>query len=260
MDFNTAQFPQPGRGQRAFRGFGDQAMQRHRVTPAPTPAPAPSAPPRAQGQQTSLFQADEVRNPQGPPAPTFNASQFRISRPALPGMSTRSMASQRVTPTPAPQTPDPAPGRSSYVQPELTMLGPTPSSPHAPGAAGPSPTHWPTPAADQPGPSSGPARTRTVTINRAQYVNAGPSRPALTPEAPAPAASRPAPVPERPSTPPAVGPARPTGPTALGRAAGAAGVAVGLGAKAFQSVNRVATDPARSGNPLFKTSGGWNKA
>ncbi|MFD9815092.1 hypothetical protein [Streptomyces sp. NPDC059080] len=256
MDFNPRQFRQP-----AFRGFGDQAIRSHRVTPTPqSDATSPAPAPRAQGQQGALFSADEVRNPQGPPAPTFNASQFRISQHALPGMSTRSMASQRVTPPPAPSTPaEPATFGSGWTQPELSLLGPTPASMNSPSAAGPNPTHWPSP---QPSPSPTPPTPapRTVTINGAAYHNAGPSRPSPAAPSPAPAAPGPAPVPTRPTTPPAIGPVRASGPTSTSRAAGITGLAVGLGAKAFQSVNRVATDPARSGEPLYKTSGGWNKA
>jgi len=49
-------------------------------------------------------------------------------------------------------------------------------------------------------------------------------------------------------------------PAWAGRTARYGGLAIGLGAHAFQSVNKVATDPARSGNPLYKTSQGWNKS
>ncbi|WNI17580.1 hypothetical protein [Actinacidiphila sp. ITFR-21] len=193
----------------------------------------------------------------------FNGQQFHTAQHALPGMSTRSMASQRVTPPPPPS--DPAPAASSsptWTQPEISMLGPTPSGPASPSAAGPAPTHWPAPAA---APSAAPAPDRpAVTINRSAYQAAGQrfgpapdpnrsstySRPA--PLAPAPA--QPGPVPA--STPPV----RPQAPAWVGRAGRMGGLAVGLGARAVTSVNRAATDPARSGNPLFKTSRGWNKA
>ncbi|MEV8399185.1 hypothetical protein [Streptomyces niveus] len=46
----------------------------------------------------------------------------------------------------------------------------------------------------------------------------------------------------------------------MGRAGRIGGLTVGLGARAFESVNKAATDPARSGNPLYKTSQGWNKS
>ncbi|MET9470571.1 hypothetical protein [Streptomyces sp. NPDC002922] len=273
----SRQFRQP-----AFRGFGDQAMRSHRVTPAPQPEPAPAAPSRAQGVQTSLFSADEIRNPQGPAAPTFNASQFRATRDALPGMSTRSMAGQRVTPSPQPAAHTPATGASNWVQPPLTMLGPTPASPQSPGAAGPKATQWPTPA-PAPAPSPTPA-PRSVTINRTAYNAAG-TRFGPTPASTPAPASRPAPPPPgtptsslvphlntpagTPSARAAVTSAARAGTVTAGTPAPArrtgnnvalAGLGVGLAARAFESVTKVSTDPARSGKPLFKTSGGWSKS
>ncbi|MFF1693171.1 hypothetical protein ACFVXC_06015 [Streptomyces sp. NPDC058257] len=256
-DLNSRQFRQP-----AFRGFGDQAMRSHRVTPTPASDPASAPAARPQGQQASLFSADEVRNPQGPPAPTFNASQFRISRPALPGMSTRSMASQRVTPPPEPAESTQAPASSNWTQPELTMLGPTPSSPSSPGAAGPSPTHWPAPT-DSTAPAPA-ARTRQpVTINGAAYAAAGQRF------GPEPVADQNISMPGRPAPPPPATPAAPpatpatgssSAPAWVGRTARYGGLAVGLGAKAFTSINNIATDPKRSGNPLYKSTGGWAKS
>ncbi|MET7631715.1 hypothetical protein ABZS53_14865 [Streptomyces sp. NPDC005499] len=260
----SSQFPQP---QPAFRGFGDQAMRSHRVTPAPQPAPAPAAPSRPQGVQSSLFAADEIRNPQGPAAPTFNASQFRVTRDALPGMSARSFADQRV-PAPErerPARPQPTPTSGpGWSQPQLHGLGPTPSSTSHPAAAGPNPTNWPTPAPAPAAPSPTPA-PRTVTINRAAYnatgKNFGPAPAASRPSpAAAPAAPAAPPMPPSPPASPAAPAAGAKAPAGLGRAARYGGLAVGLGARAFQSVNKVATDPARSGNPLFKSSGGWSKS
>ncbi|MEV8601762.1 hypothetical protein AB0465_18005 [Streptomyces griseoviridis] len=264
-NLNPRQFRQP-----AFRGFGDQAMRSYRSTPAPQPDPAPAPAPRSQGQQLSLFQADEVRNPQGPAAPTFNASQFRTAQHALPGMSNAAVRDQRVTPAPEPAQPAPAPARSNWSQPEISMLGPTPASSASPSAAGPNPTHWPgptpAPAASAPSPARPP-----VTINRAAYQAAGQRFGAPPTVGPTPAAARPASAgpqpaaPARPNQPPApTAPpstaARPQMPAWAGRTARYGGLAVGLGARAFQSVNKVATDPARSGNPLYKTSQGWNKS
>ncbi|MFF3356225.1 hypothetical protein ACFYWN_27065 [Streptomyces sp. NPDC002917] len=284
----SSQFPQP---QPAFRGFGDQAMRSHRVTPAPQPAPAPAAPSRAQGVQSSLFSADEIRNPQGPAAPTFNASQFRVTRHALPGMAAGSFADQRV-PAPErerPARPQPTPTSGpGWSQPQLHGMGPTPSSTSHPAAAGPNPTNWPTPAPAPAAPSPTPT-PRTVTINRAAY-NATGARfgPASTPGArvAAPAVARPA-APSAGSTfvPSGSGlntpPGRPSARTAVTAAARAgsvtqgtaprtrmtgaqkgalAGFGVTLAAKSLQSMNRIGTDPARSGNPLFKTSGGWSKS
>lgn len=254
----SSQFRQP-----AFRGYGDQAMRSHRVTPAPQPDPPAQPAPRAQGHQLSLFSADEVRNPQGPSAPTFNADQFRAAQHALPGMSTRSMASQRVTPAPQPAAPSPAASRSNWTQPELTMLGPTPATPNSPSAAGPSPTQWSSAPAASPGPAAPTPAKPPVTINRAAYTAAGQRfGPAPNPNQPSQAArpSSPAPAPARPATPPAAPAARPQAPAWVGRAGRIGGLAVGLGAKAFESVNKAATDPARSGNPLYKTSQGWNKS
>lgn len=193
----------------------------------------------------------------------FNGQQFRTAQHALPGMSTRSMAGQRVTPpAPAPAPAASAPSASNWVQPELSMLGPTPSSPAAPSAAGPAPTRWPAPAA-APSPAA-PASTRPpVIINRAAYGAAGQRfGPAPNPgQAPAAPAAPASPAPVRPAAPPAATPAaQPQTPAWVGRAGRMGGLAVGLGARAFQSVNRAATDPARSGNPLYKTSQGWNKA
>ncbi|NIY68015.1 hypothetical protein [Streptomyces malaysiensis] len=54
--------------------------------------------------------------------------------------------------------------------------------------------------------------------------------------------------------------AQPTGPATADRAGAFAGLAVGLGARAAQSINKVATDPARSGNPLYKPTQGWSKS
>lgn len=254
----SSQFRQP-----AFRGYGDQAMRSHRVTPAPQPAPSAQPTPRAQGHQLSLVSADEARNPQGPPAPTFNADQFRAAQHALPGMSTRSMASQRVTPAPQPAAPAPAASRSTWTQPELTMLGPTPAMPSSPSAAGPSPTRWPSPApAASPGPAAPTPARPPVTINRAAYTAAGRRfGPAPNPSQPSPAATRPSPpAPAQPPTPPAAPAARPQMPAWVGRAGRIGGLAVGLGAKAFESANKPAVDPARSGSPLYKTSQGWNKS
>ncbi|MGW1180102.1 hypothetical protein [Streptomyces drozdowiczii] len=264
-DLNQSQFRQP-----AFRGFGDQALRNqraaHAAQPGPAQAPAPAA--RTQGQQTSLFQADEIRTPQGPAAPTFNASQFRISRPALPGMSTRSMASQRVTPAPAPAQPQPQPASTQWVQPELSMLGPTPASPNSPGAAGPSPTHWPAPAPAPAAPA--PAARKPVVINGAAHRAAGQRFGPAASSGPSAASSAApsAPSAPAPSAPPASAPS-PAAPSSsstsqtpawAGRAVRMGGLAVGLGAKAFESINRIATDPARSGNPLFKPNQGWSKS
>ncbi|WP_411087749.1 hypothetical protein [Streptomyces sp. 061-3] len=259
----SSQFPQP---QPAFRGFGDQAMRSHRVTPAPQQEPAPAAPPRPQGAQSSLFSTDEIRNPQGPAAPTFNADQFRVTRHALPGMSAGSFADQRV-PAPErerPARPQPAPTSGpGWSQPQLHGMGPTPSSMSHPAAAGPNPTQWPT-SAPAPAASSPTPAPRTVTINRAAYNAAGKNfGPAPTPAgraAPAPAAPAAPPAPPLPPTAPAAPAAGAKASAQLGRAVRYGGLAVGLGARAFQSVNKVATDPARSGKPLFKSSGGWNKS
>ncbi|WP_274032476.1 hypothetical protein [Streptomyces sp. MMBL 11-1] len=255
MDFNTDQFRQP-----AFRGFGDQAMRRHRVTPAaPQPAPATPQAPSA-GHQESLFQAAEVQG-QTPP-PTFNPAQFRRAQYALPGMSNAAMRGQRSTPAPAPPASAPAtPSVTSgpgWSQPQISMLGPSPSSPSAPGAAGPTPTRWPspTPAPSTPAPS-GPGRT--VTINAGAYRNAGPSRPAAA--APAAAPSRAPATPPRPSAPPTAGPRLAARPPGRGsRALPLAGTAVTLAGRSLQGITKIATDPKRSGNPLYKTSRGWNKA
>ncbi|MET8342417.1 hypothetical protein [Streptomyces microflavus] len=103
-----------------------------------------------------------------------------------------------------------------------------------------------------------------MTINRAAYAAAGQRfGPAPNPNQPSPAAARPAspaPAPAPPATPPATPVTRPQAPAWVGRAGRMGGLAVGLGAKAFESVNHAATDPARSGNPLYKTSKGWNKS
>ncbi|MFJ4686429.1 hypothetical protein [Streptomyces sp. NPDC088789] len=91
------------------------------------------------------------------------------------------------------------------------------------------------------------------------------------PVGPVPAAARPAPASPAPTTPPqpnhppapAAPPStatRPQAPAWVGRTARYGGLAVGLGARAFQSVNKVATDPARSGNPLYKPTQGWSKS
>jgi hypothetical protein len=265
----SQQFRQP-----AFYGYGDQGMAKHRVVPdVPTPQ-APSPAPRAQGQQASLFSAEETRNPQGPGAPTFNASQFRTAQHALPGMSNPAMRSQRVTPAAAPQAPETTDRSASgprWVQSPITGLGPARSSVHAPGAAGPSPTRWHTPAQ---APSDEPTREpRTVTINGADYqavsdrFGAPPGargttgRRASDPSpTPAPDTSGPQ-HPPQPSQPPATGPARTSQtPAWVGRTARYGGLAVGLAAEASESMNKVATDPKRAGNPKFQTSGGWAKS
>ncbi|MFI7083839.1 hypothetical protein ACIBUR_09560 [Streptomyces anulatus] len=251
MDFNTDQFRQP-----AFRGFGDQAMRRHRVTPAaPQPAPVtPQAP--STGHQESLFQAAEVRG-QTPP-PTFNPAQFRRAQYALPGMSNAAVRSQRTTPAPAAPAAPSATSGPGWSQPQISRLGPSPSSPSAPGAAGPAPTRWPspTPAPSTPAPA-GPGRT--VTINAAAYRNAGPSRPAAPAAGPAP--TRAPATPPRPSTAPAAGPGPAARPPGRGsRALPLVGTAVTLAGRSLQGITKIATDPKRSGNPLYKTSRGWNKA
>ncbi|MGW3273902.1 hypothetical protein ACWDFH_20880 [Streptomyces kronopolitis] len=212
----------------------------------------------------SLFQADEVRNPQGPSEPTFNASQFRVSRPALPGMSTRSMADQRVTPTPKPAQPSEAPARSNWSQLELTMLGPTPASTSSPGAAGPNPTHWPTPSAVPTASSASPAR-QPVVINRAAYQATGQRFGPTSAQGSASGSALASPIPPAPPSAPAAPPTTPQAgrsqtPAWVGRAGRMGGLAVGLGAKAFESINKIATDPARSGNPLYKSSQGWSKS
>ncbi|MFE2539095.1 hypothetical protein [Actinacidiphila glaucinigra] len=255
MDFNPHQFTQG-----AFRGFGDQAMRRYRVDPpAAQPAPEPPRSAAPTGHQGTLFQAAEVSGP--PPQPTFNPSQFRISRGALPGYAASRFADQRVAPparpAPAPEASPPAGPR--WEQQEITFMGPTPASVHAPGAAGPSPTHWPTPT-QGPAPTATPA-PRTVTINGSAYRNAGPSRaaapsPAAGPRSAAPPASS---VPPRPTMAPAnaAGSARVT---RADRALPVAGLAVHAASRAFAGVMRRSTDPKLSGNPAFRTSDGWMRS
>lgn len=203
----------------------------------------------------------------------FNGQQFRTAQHALPGMSNPAMASQRVTPPAQPPAPPATPtsvtSGPGWTQPQLP-LGPTPSSPHSTSAAGPSPTRWPSPA-PAPAPSAPSPVRSPVVINRAAYQAAGQRFGAPPTVGPVPAAARPAPASPASATPPqpnhSPAPAAPPGTTArpqmpawAGRTARYGGLAIGLGARAFQSVNKVATDPARSGNPLYKTSQGWNKS
>lgn len=252
MEFNATQFRQP-----AFRGFGDQAMRRHRGTPAaPTSAPTtPRAP--SNGHQSALFQAADVRS--HTPRPPFNSAQFRTAQHALPGMSTPAMRSQRVTPPPAPPAAAPAPATSGpgWHQPPLSGLGPTPSSASSPSAAGPAPTRWPAPAAAPSAPTPS-GSGRTVTINATAYRHAGPSRPATTAQAVPRAA--PSPAPARPTTPPTAD-RSPAPATSRGDlAAPLASMAIGPLSQSFQSIDSIARDPKKSGNPLFKTSEGWSKS
>lgn len=263
MDFNPDQFRQG-----AFRGFGDQAMRRYRVTPdTPTaPQPAPQRSSAATGHQGSLFQAAEVNGP--PPLPTFNSDQFRRAQHALPGMSNPAMASQRVTP-PAPQAepsaaPQSAASGPGWTQPQIPYLGPTASSVNSPSAAGPTPTHWPSPAPPTaPAAASAPRPVRTVNAN--QVRNLGPSRISAAQSSPAPSAPAPSAVPPRPTSPPrqSAAPGGPRGlsaPPGLAKAGRYAAVGAFVAAKALQSISKPATDPKRSGNPLYKSSTGWMRS
>ncbi|MFV0135454.1 hypothetical protein ACLGIH_19920 [Streptomyces sp. HMX87] len=188
MDFNSNQFRQS-----AFRGFGDQAMRRHRVTPA-TPQNGTPAQPAAPSGWTQ----PELPDPPAAPPP-------------------------RVDPSSVPDNTPPPP----------------PATPSGPG--------------------------QQVRINQLAYRAQGqrfgpPPEPDTTP---APSA-----VPPRPTTPP-----RPTAPPSsvsgrsgfsitpgMARAGRAVGVGTFVAAKALQSINRPATDPKRSGNPLYKTNQGWMRS
>lgn len=235
MDFNPDQFRQP-----AFRGFGDQAMRRYRATPsAPDREPAPQRPTAPAGHQGSLFQAAEVQGT--PPQPTFNADQFRRAQHALPGMSSSAMAGQRVTPPERPAEPAPQPAGSRWVQPEL----PTP----------PVPDNTPSPPSAAP---SGPGRQ--VSVNALAYRDHS-QRFGPAPQPPDPPAAsglrRPA-APNVPPAPPAPRTSRISSETA--KAGRVAGVGAFVAAKALQSLSKPATDPKRSGNPLYESSNGWMRS
>ncbi|MFE4527065.1 hypothetical protein ACFRMO_07690 [Streptomyces anulatus] len=251
MDFNTDQFRQPGTGQGTFRGYGDQGMRRYRVTP---PAPQNDAPTSTAGPEPAA--SPGWTQPQLPTAPTRAAAPARLS-PAAQARAdisaaraqarTARVATARANATAAGHRQTLAESRAAQAQQRAAQA--TNTRPAADPSSVPdnSPRY---PASTPAGPG------RTVTINSTAYRNAGPSRPA----SPAPAAAPPhvPATPPRPSAPPAAGP----GPSArpATRALPLVGTAVTLAGRSLQGITKIATDPKRSGNPLYKTSRGWNQA
>lgn len=246
MDFNPDQFRQG-----AFRGFGDQAMRRYRVTP---PTPGSDSPTPAQSAAPSGWTQPELPTPSARPAGPARltpAAQARADISAARAQARQArVATAQANATAATHRQTIAEARAAQAQQRAAQATYTP--PRVDPASVPDNTP-PTPAAAPSGPG------RRVDINSLAYRNTS-LRFGPPPEPPEPAPSA---VPPRPST-PARPPAAPsvTGrPSRVSSDVARAGRAWGVGAfvagKALQSIHRVASDPKRSGNPLYKSSQGW---
>lgn len=221
-----AREPQQG----TFRGFGDQAMRRHRVTPpAPTPtSPAPAA--STPAHQAGLFQEAEVRYP-GAPAGTFNAAQFRNVQRGIPGAPDPPRRPAAPSESSAPATP----ARSAWTQPQLPVPDNTPAAPT---------------------PSQGASRERSV--NAASYIShsqlgVGHEQRATPPSAASPRAA----APSRPT-------AAPTASTPESAATPAPGSGWATAAKATRAVSAatglvrvLGKAPAPPAVKAQRSTGGW---
>ncbi|MFC9505363.1 hypothetical protein [Streptomyces sp. NPDC057002] len=255
MEFNQDQFPQPGPGQRAFRGFGDQAMRHHRVTP---PTPEPTAP--QQPDTPSGWTQPELPNP---PVGSRPAGTGRLSAAAQARADIRSandsaraarVATAQARAQAAQHRQSLAESRAAAAQQRAAQATRT-STPAAPG---------PVPDLTPPTPPSAPAGPgRRADINSLAYRNTSLRfGPPPEPDEPAPSVVPPRPTtPPRPAAPPS-SPGRTAGRVTPGmaRAGRALGAGAVVGAKALQSINAIATDPKRSGNPAYKTNQGWMRS
>ena len=255
MDFNPDQFRQG-----AFRGFGDQAMRRYRVsptTPDTDPTPAPSS------QPTGWVQP-QLPDPPAAAQPVGNVPLSDAARARADVATARAQARQaRVATAQANATA--ATHRQTIAEARATQLGQRAAAATAPPArprtVDPAsvPDHTPPPL---PGTPAGPGRTGSINslAFRSQGQRFGAAPP---PAAPAPSAATGRPTtPPRPATaPPASAPA-PASRVSPGAARAGRTAAVGafVAAKALQSLSRPATDPKRSGNPLYKSNNGWSRS
>ncbi|MGW3153674.1 hypothetical protein [Streptomyces sp. NPDC001089] len=257
--------PGPGPNQRAFRGFGDQAMRHYRATP-PTPPSTPSPAPAPTPASGGWTQPQLPDPPAATPTPSTPGSQPGMGRLSSAAQARADIAAARAQAraarvATAQANAQAATHRQALAQHRASQAHqrvqaatnpPTPPAPPAPGTV---PDNTP------PGPPSTPnGPGRSTTINSLSYRSSslrfGP--PPQPPDPPS-GAGRTS-MPSRPAAPPLT-PA-PTGrasrvPPGTARAAKYAGAGVFVAAKALQSISRPATDPKRSGNPLYKTNQGW---
>lgn len=247
MDFNSDQFRQS-----AFRGYGDQGMRHYRVTPSASGTATPGAAPAQPSGWSQPQLPDPSTVPSGPARLTPDA-QARADIAAARGqVRTARVATARANAQSAAHRQTVAEARATQAQQRAAQAT------HTPPRVDPSSVSDNTPA-PLPGTPSGPGRS--VQINnmafRTTSLRFGPP-----PEPPEPAPST---IPPRPTTPP-----RPAAPPAaqgrgsqvsvspgMARAGRAAGVGAFVAAKALQSMSRTASDPKRSGSPLYKTTQGW---
>lgn len=254
MDLNGQQFRQ-----NSFDGFGDRPMRAYRVSRPATPRNTSPAQPDSPSGWTQPALPDPPAAPSQPagPARLTPAAQARADiAEARAQARTARVATARANATAATHRQSLAEARAAQVQQRLAQA----TAPPRATPSGPVPDLTPPPPPATP---SGPGRQ--VRINQLNFRSQGQrfGPPPEPDDPPAPSA-----VPPRPTTPP-----RPTAPPStaaagrgsritpgMARAGRYAGVGTFVAAKALQSMQRPATDPKRSGNPLYKTNQGWMKS
>ncbi|MEV5265230.1 hypothetical protein [Streptomyces werraensis] len=268
MDFNPNQFRQG-----AFRGFGDQAMRHHRVTPQ---RPQPSASPSAAPASSSGWSQPELPDPPATPAQPARltpTAQARADISAAQGETRAArVATAQANAAAASHRQSLAEARASRAQQRAAAAqrgvaaGVPGGSVHGPQTR----TEWSrsrpasaVPDMTPPGPSTAPSGPgRRVQINDLAYRNSSLRfGPPPEPPEPAPSTVPPRPtVPARPPAPPSTGDTAAAMNPSLARAGRYAGVGVAVAAKVLQHSNKIATDPKRSGSPQFRTGQGWMKS
>ncbi|MEU0213700.1 hypothetical protein ABZ281_00780 [Streptomyces sp. NPDC006265] len=242
-EFNPDQFRQ-----NSFDGFGERPMRPYRTSrPQPASDPQPASTPSGWTQ------------PQLPDPPAAPASPARLT-PAAQARAdisaaraetrTARVATAQANAQAATHRQTAAEARATKAQQRAAQATRTP--PRVDPSSVPDLT--PPPLPDTP---SGPGRRAPINnlAYRSTSMRFGPP-----PAPPEPAPSTVPPRPTRPARPPAPpsSTSRPGRVTpGMARAGRAAGVGVFVAAKALQSISRPATDPKRSGNPLYKTNQGW---
>ncbi|MGW3860258.1 hypothetical protein ACWEDZ_02070 [Streptomyces sp. NPDC005047] len=247
-EFNPQQFRQ-----NSFDGYGNRAMRPYRVAPQqPQAAAAPQQPSAPTGWT-------QPQLPDPPAAPRAGSASPRLTpaaqaRADISAARDQARAARVATAQANART---ATHRQSMAEARATQTQQRAARATAtPRRVDPSAVTDNTPPRPDPG-MAGPGRQ--TSINQLAYRNTG-TRFGPPPPEPDPPASPARPAPATPAR-PAVAPQGPTRqPLTAGAAGRVAGALAVVGARSIAGIDRFASDPKKSGNPLTKSTQGWMRS